>query len=71
MLIDGVPCCHPNASLFNFKAQSLMGSPMTYSIFEYAKEQAIGLLELETVEAVSELALVSLDVKTMCCLSIS
>ena len=36
------------------QAQSLLGSPMTYSLFEYAKEQAIGLVELETVESVSE-----------------
>eukprot|EP00731_Ephydatia_muelleri_P023028 Em0015g611a len=33
------------------EAQSLLGSPMTYSLFEYAKEQAIGLVELETVES--------------------
>ena len=32
------------------QAQSLVGSPMTYSLFEYAKGQAIELLELESVE---------------------
>lgn len=34
------------------EAQSLLGSPMTYSLFEYAKEKATGLVELETAESV-------------------
>ena len=41
--------------MFNSQAQSLLCSPMTYSLFEYAKEQAVGLLEIETTESVSEM----------------